>query len=333
MKQLSFWATVLLVCTCCKNNTRGEYFEVIHETISNGIPVNFPGTMLVDSNYIYLETPTSTDFGLRLYDIQSGEEIGRFITKGRGPEEFITTSIQQVMGKSVYFISYNPTKEVSIDISNAENGESKISYLSGGDIEQFTSIQYIDDTSRIALQPLNRNLFKYYTPTRVLEFGEFISTNMIENRYEMLQGTLRFNFRKEIAVFAASRISYIGIYRYSDQSFNLINEVKDTRQYKLEGNKIVTKNSQKGCGGLSLTEDYIVTIQRDYEKDNTDENTVGRDASKLPQTMFVYSYKGILQKIVDLKAPVIRIAGTQHNNTIYAIIYQDKEFKIIKFNI
>lgn len=331
MKQLSLFFALIIICLSC-NDSGKQYVEVPYETISNGIPVNFPGKMLVDSKYIYLETPTSTDFGLRLYDLQSGEEIGRFITKGRGPEEFVTTRIQQVMNKSVYFISYNPTKEVIIEILDPHGGESKITYLPG-DIEQFTAIQYIDDTSRVALQPLQRNLFRYYTPSRVLEFGDLFSTDVIENGYDKLQGAIEYNTRKDILVYAVYSIPYIGIYEYSNESFNLINEVKDARQYKLEGNKIVTKNQQKGCVGLSLTEDYIVTIQRDYEKDNTDENTVGIDASKLPQTLFVYTYKGLLHKIIDLKAPVLRIASTQNNNTVYAIIYQDNEFKIIKLNI
>jgi hypothetical protein len=50
---------------------------------------------------------------------------------------------------------------------------------------------------------------------------------------------------------------------------------------------------------MALTKDFIVTIQRDYEDDPTDESKVGRDIGKLPQTLFVYDYDGNLLKTIN----------------------------------
>jgi hypothetical protein len=80
---------------------------------------------------------------------------------------------------------------------------------------------------------------------------------------------------------------------------------------------------------MALTKDFIVTIQRDYEDDPTDESKVGRDIGKLPQTLFVYDYDGNLLKTINYSVPIGRIAGDIKTNTIYAI-YADPDFKLGK---
>lgn len=325
--------TIVLLCTFCDNKSNIEYSEVQLETISNGIPVNLPGRLFIDGEFIYVETPTSTDYGLRLYSINSGEEIGRYIKKGRGPDEFVSSVIQQVNEGIVFFMSYNPRKEIKMQIINAFTGETKFTDLSESNIEHYTSILHINDTTRIALQPGKRNIFRYITPTFEVDFGDLFSIDLIENGYNELQGEIVYNPFRGIFVYSAFRIAYLAVFEYKSGTMNLVKEIKDTKQYKLDRNKIITKVKQTGCRGISFTKDFIVTIQRDYNKDLTDEQTVGRDFMKLPHTLFIYSYDGICRKIIDLNSPIVRIAGTQHMNTVYAIIYQDKEFKIVKFRL
>lgn len=78
---------------------------------------------------------------------------------------------------------------------------------------------------------------------------------------------------------------------------------------------------------MALTRDYIVTLQRDYENDPTDESQVGRNFEKLPQTLFVYDYGGKLLKIINYNVPIGRIAGNMKSNMVYALIV-DPDFKL-----
>lgn len=81
-----------------------------------------------------------------------------------------------------------------------------------------------------------------------------------------------------------------------------------------------------------MTSNFIVTLERDYQSDPTDEDTVGRDFSKLPQTVFLYDYDLNLRKIVNVGMPVLQLAADPYHNTVYAIGI-NPDFTIVKFDI
>ncbi len=60
--------------------------------------------------------------------------------------------------------------------------------------------------------------------------------------------------------------------------------------------------------------------------------SIGRNFSKLPKTLFVYSYDGELLKKIDLGVPVLRIAGNPATNELY-FISEDTEFALFKCNL
>ena len=71
---------------------------------------------------------------------------------------------------------------------------------------------------------------------------------------------------------------------------------------------------------LVLTKDYIVALQRDYQRDPVDESQIGQQQGKLPKQLFVYDYEGRLLQILDLKMPTLRIAATPDRNEVYALV-------------
>lgn len=92
---------------------------------------------------------------------------------------------------------------------------------------------------------------------------------------------------------------------------------------------MILNRKKENAKELALTKDYIVTLQRDYLNDPTDETTVGRDFTKLPQTLFLYDYKSNLKKIIHLQMPILRIAADSKSNTVYAITV-NPDFMLVK---
>ena len=122
---------------------------------------------------------------------------------------------------------------------------------------------------------------------------------------------------------------YIAAYHKNNFNFKLMWEKKGEMDYTIIENELILNKKRKGAAELALTKDYIVTLQRDYQNDPTDETTVGRDFNKIPQTIFLYDYKSNLKKIVHLHTPILRIAADTKSNTVYAIVI-NPDFTLVK---
>ncbi|MDR0421595.1 MAG: hypothetical protein LBH72_01115, partial [Proteiniphilum sp.] len=132
---------------------------------------------------------------------------------------------------------------------------------------------------------------------------------------------------RELLVTGYRDVNYFGCYKKDDDSFRLLWENRKKYKYSYNNNRVVFEPSRKGIYEMTLTKDFIVTLQRDYKNDPTDESQVRRDAGKLPRTLFVYDYNGKLLKIINYNVPIGRIAGEIKTNTVYAI-YADPDFKL-----
>ena len=105
------------------------------------------------------------------------------------------------------------------------------------------------------------------------------------------------------------------MYQQGEDEFSFVWEWRtDGDEYEIRNNEVIFDRRVKGVRGLCMSKDFIITLQRDRRKDDTDESTVGRDASKCPHTVFLYDYDGNLVKIVDLGIPVMRIASEEQSN-------------------
>lgn len=126
----------------------------------------------------------------------------------------------------------------------------------------------------------------------------------------------------------------MAIYTKSGKSFKLLTEVKGKFDYSVSsgGEFKRSRDSKEGPRELTLTLDYIVTVDRDLSIDQTDENEVGRDPMKLPHTVFIYDYEGNLLKIANLGFPVVRITADTKNNTLYAIVVME-DYVLVKYEL
>ena len=134
-------------------------------------------------------------------------------------------------------------------------------------------------------------------------------------------------------MYASYRFPYIEIYDIKNDEVSLsFSNVIPENLYQRKGSEIVFGRNRTGSMDMTLTKDYIVTVQRDYETDDIEESTVGMDFSKLPKTLFLYDYDGNLKKIVNVNIPVFGIAGDINNNEVYAL-GTAPEFVIAKFKL
>ena len=98
-----------------------------------------------------------------------------------------------------------------------------------------------------------------------------------------------------------------------------INAIACAVMYNITDDDIIFDRKVKGANDVCMSKDYIITLERDRERDPMDESTVRRDISKCPRTVFLYDYAGNLLKIVDVGMPIMRIAAGNNSNTLYII--------------
>ena len=125
---------------------------------------------------------------------------------------------------------------------------------------------------------------------------------------------------------------YYSIYKREGNSFKLKKEIANVSDYSLKDNKFKYQGSLRGPQYLTTTSQYIVTVERDPKYDQTDGMMIGRDFTKLPQTIFLYDYELQLKKIIDLKKPILWVTANPSTNTIY-LIAVDPDFVLLKYDL
>jgi len=163
-------------------------------------------------------------------------------------------------------------------------------------------------------------------------FGKLPFSEKVEDGYSVFQGQLAYHPQRKALIYTTFSFPYIALYKKENGKYNLSKEVLLTNDCKVTGGNLIFDKSKKGIGELALTKDYIVTLQRDTEADQTDERSVGRDFNKLPHTVFLYNYDLELKRIINIGMPILRLSADPTDNLVYAITI-NPDFTIIKFKI
>lgn len=330
MRKYIFLFTVsALVISSCINTKKNDIVRSISEfkILNDEILTSFPGGVYVLDKHIAWFEPFTLSHFLHLLDKNTGAETHSLGTIGQGPNEYISPMINDIIWNNSLFIS---------DANGKTKGYFSLDKLKEG-AEVFIGLSKEDSLIRskgynIRLEDnlyigYNRNneekAYKLYCNDEEKEFGEYILPNKKQN----FSSYISYNPDKKLLVIGSLDVNYIVCYKKDKDNFNLVWENKEDYKYSENENRIVFDRSRKGIYEMALTKDYIVTLQRDYENDPTDESQVGRDIEKLPKTLFVYDYKGKLLKIINYKVPIGRIAGEIKTNIIYSI-YADPDFKL-----
>lgn len=321
----------ILVVSCHNKDGNIERIDINTEIVSDSIYSRMPGTLLKIDNYLVWQDSYNSEYFMHIIDLDEKTEIGIMGKIGQGPGEFNTPVISSTVNKNIFVFDLNSNHQAFYSIDSLNSNRNPYIQYRENDQKNITKKIRIGEDQFITLQPSEYMRFKLISENDFLEFGPpFIKGEDFENKYSINQGAIKFHPKRNKLVFASYRFPYIEIYDIIERDISLLFSNSIPKElYTRTGAKIKTNPSRSGCLDMTLTKDYIVTIQRDYQIDNTDESTVGMDFEKVPQTLFLYNYDGNIRKIVNLGIPVFKVAGDTKSNTIYAV-GSDPEFLIVK---
>lgn len=334
MKLKLFCLLILTLLVSCESSRTKEVerVSVKPEVVFNDLETRFPGQLhLLGENSLLWTDPFSTEFGVHIFDIKKRQEVGQAVSIGNGPEELISPSIS-VISKDL-FLAYNTHSGKLFFIDNKGKTQKKTSWNKDN----------LSEINRIL--PLEQNVFITFTASQnepfslvdeegnlIKKFGKQPFERTIENSYDVYQGMVAYHPKKNVLVYTTFSFPYIAVYGKKDNDFVLKYESLYTEECEFVNNELKFNRSKKGISELALTKDYIVTLERDYSQDPTDESSVGRDFNKAPQTVFLYDYNLNLKKIIHLGMPIFRLTADPLSNEIYAIGI-NPDFTIIRFKV
>jgi hypothetical protein len=321
----------LIGCTSNKDTQR-EF--AAYTIITDSIYTKMPGVLLKFEKYVVWQDPFGVDGFIHIIDTKTNEEVGVMGKIGQGPNEFNTPSLHRGKGNSIIVFDLNSQKQGIFPIDSLRFDNGYYTSLYKTENHGVTQKIQLNDNSVISLLPDKPQPFVIANKNTRKEFGVLPINEQISNGYNIFQGIIAYNENKKLLVYSSMNFFSLNIYKRRDENnFILKNSVKSNIDYRVvKSELILDKDNQIGPAEMTLTKDYIVTIQRDYEKDKTEESSVGMNFEKLPKTVFLYDYHGNFIKIIDVGIPLLRIAGDIHNNELYAIGL-DGEFIMIKFSV
>ena len=331
-----------LLCSCNtseKKITRVERISKEAEIITDSIHASLPGSLIVFNDYVVWADAFASDKFLHVVDIQTRKEVGRMGDVGQGSKEFVHPIISKSCDNYVLVSDFGTKHQAYFSIERFLAGEDyyipvpnsvKINPKDNFRLIEFERGQFI------TLQPHSEKLLEHWNRPYFYSFGKFPIPESLrkDDRLNYFQGSIAYNPDLKKLIYTSYRFPYMAIYTKSGKSFKLQTEVKGKFDYSVSsgGELKLSRASKSGPKELTLTLDYIVTVDRDPSIDQTDDREVGRDSMKLPYTIFIYDYEGNLLKIANLGFPILRIAADTKNNTLYAIVVMD-DYVLVKYEL
>lgn len=331
MRKWLFYVLFIMFVSCNSQHRKVERVKVLPEIIVHDLEAMMPGELELTKDYLLWTNPFTTDNFVHIVDRKTGVETGQAVSIGSGPEELVQPSLSVYLDNAFFVYNANSKKQFSIQITEDGLLQKRV-FL---DYEEGTSITRmipLEDNEYLTFDPGKDEPFTVLGMNDLYSFGKFPHGGDINNRYDVFQGTLKYNPLKGMLVYAPFSFPYISFYKRQNGVFKISKDVLFSSDFQIIDGNLKCDVSKKNISDLALTQDYIVALQRDYFTDNTDESKVGRDFSQLPQTVFLYDYDLNLIRIINTGIPLLRLAADPHNNTVYAIGV-NPDFNIVKFDI
>lgn len=317
---------IMTLSACSFQNDNLERIDIEFSTVYDSIESRMPGQLLVNSQYAIWTDPFNSENQAHIVDLKTNKEIGELINIGNGPEDFLTPGFCISTTNNLIVYDMNNNKMGSYSLDNIKNNKNPLVSIATKQTKDITKIIETDNNSFVSFNPNAQFPFQVEDGDY---FGKFPFTEDVKNKYNISQGNIAYNPQNKYFIYSSMDLPYIAAYKKENSNFKLIWEKKEGVDYTIIENELIPNKKRKGAAELALTKDYIVTLQRDYQNDPTDETTVGRDFNKIPQTLFLYDYKSNLKKIVHLHTPILRIAADTKSNTVYAIVI-NPDFTLVK---
>lgn len=331
-KILFIFCLIAFFFSCKRNTSHVEYLSVEPEIIYDSIITRLPGKFAIKNNYFIWQDAMARDSFIHIVNTKKQIEIAKIGKIGKGPNEFRTPSLGSSSPYDLMIFDLNGNHQFFFSLDSLLKGKQHFINIKNSSRDVTTSRLSINDSTFISLCPEKKSFIFVDQPGSVKQFGKMPFSKQYSNGFYINQGHMAYNSRKKILVYAASKFPYIAIYKWKNQSLILENEVKEDFDYNYSNQKITIPGKKAGAFSASLTKNYIVTHRRHYERDNTNEQSVGMDVSKAPTTIFLHDYNGRLLRIIDLKTPIVRIYSQINNDNLFAIV-ANPDYSLIKYEL
>ena len=332
MKTYYYLLILLFLCSCANERKRDvEYVSVTHEVLDDEIATTMPGILRVAGDFLVWEDPFARDYFVHVHEKETGRKVGVMGKVGEGPREFITGGINgSCIDNRFFAVDANGKTRgfLSLD-SLLHNKDAFIPMTEEERLSRPVMTEYAKDVY-IGIADVDAEYcFETLLYGQASSFGNY----PIPQVKQYLGGEKEYNASRGVFAYSCYDFPYLALYRQDEDKFSLAWEWRsDGDEYEIRNNEVIFDRRVKGIRALGMSKDFIITLQRDRRKDDTDESTVGRNASKCPRTVFLYDYDGNLVKIVDLGIPVMRIASEEQSNTLYAIGV-NPDFVLVKYEL
>ena len=309
--------------------------DICHESVkyhllNDSIMTSMPGNLIVADKYLIWEDPFADDYFVNVHDVETGDALGKMGNVGDGPNEFITGEINPFCINNCFFATdVNSLTKGSLSLDSLVSNQNSFIALTSEEREKRPRMMQLQSNVFVnKSMDGEANYFDAIINGKKSSFGAYPVNNVREHvgncfAYDSISG-----------LFACSAFSipYLALYEKKQDGFSLKWEIKSKSGYEISGSRLVFDNNNGGISGITLSKDYIICLQRDWSSEPMDRHAAGRDVKSLSHTLFLYDYESNLLRIVDLGAPVVRIAANRRNNTLYAIIV-DPEFMLVKYEL
>lgn len=335
MKKLFIPFLFILIVGCTNQETKSGKIETINAkvtAITDSVMTNFPGSLLLSGHYLVWEDPFNYSAFLKVVDIRTGKQVAQGGQAGQGPKEFVTPGVHLLSSDKIGVTDLNSNKRAVLDIEKLLKGEEPFTYFRKNGLRGATRYLEIEKNIFVGLYPKENFLFKLIDKNKTISFGQFPIKETLDkiDRSNYFQGNLTYNPRNKKLVYCPYNFPYIITYTKSGDSFRHDKTLKifDVK-YDFINGQLKFKERIVLIGEMASTKDYIVVARPKEFKKDIDTNTGDQ---KRPQTLYLYDYDLHLQKIIDLRMPVCRLAGNEKSNTVYAIV-TNPEYSIVKIEL
>ena len=253
------WKCILLflLCTNCiedRNifNTKEVVFDNFkHELSLNAKAINFDTIVMAPINIFFIDNfllfkHHEGPFFFSLYNLQSNKFVGRFIQRGRGPNEFNNLSYMdeytlQDNERWLYMSDNNLKHIIKFNLSYyLQSGHTQVELLHQYDDKQIGRTHIINDSTFLAYMFAQnkyglRVFYRRYSTSGMQEEMNF-TTNNIKNfdEFDKLWGAEQLHQDKSMMVRAMTRMNLIHIINLSNPKSNITLTPKGQRHISLE---------------------------------------------------------------------------------------------------
>jgi hypothetical protein len=323
----------VVVCACKEikpKESLERYSMTLTDIVCDDMETMLPGEMYVSGQYLIWTDPFNKDAYAHVVDTKTGKEVGAMIRKGGGPDEYVLPQVDAMTNNRIlaYDLSANRGAVLSIDSCIAGGNPVVRKQLIG--MKDLTSLVFLDEDHLVAFIPSANKPFVMVEQNQ--PFGKLPLDGNINNGYDHFQGIVKYNPSNGYLFYSTFKIPYAALYKRDNQGFSLEKEELRTNDCSIENNDLKYSGSLRGPIGVTLTADYIVTIDTDPEAEQIDYFKIGRDYTKLPTTICLYDYSLQLRKVINFGMPVLRITSSPQDNVLF-VLGADPDFTLYRVEL